>query len=178
MISLRALAMDPNDALAYAYKALLHATLGNLEISRDAALQAVAADPLSPLVRALSVMGFSQVGIEGCDATAALAAHQEALSADPATTKPQRPSCCRRTSTPCLVPSDIGRPCYTRWGRPAGSSAARAPGAAADAVRDAPRDVAGGEIGEVAGEAATREAALTGSPPKQGAVPSMTEVVS
>ena len=81
-------------------------------------------------------MGFSQVGIEGCDAAAALAAHQEALSADPATTKPQRPSCCRRT------------------------------------------DVAGGEIGEVAGEAATREAALTGSPPKQGAVPSMTEVVS
>ena len=80
----RALAMDPNDALAYAYKALLHATLGNLGISRDAAFRAVAADPLSPLVRALSVMGFPQVGIEGCDATAALAAHQEALSADPA----------------------------------------------------------------------------------------------
>ena len=31
---------------------------------------------------------------------------------------------------------------------------------------------------QLAGEAATHEAALTGSPPKQGAVPSMTEVVS
>jgi len=79
----RALATDPRDALALAYTAFLNGMLGNLEISRDAASNAVAADPLSLFVRAVSVMGFPTVGILGCDSVAALVRHDEALALDP-----------------------------------------------------------------------------------------------
>ena len=79
----RASATDPRDALALAYTAFLNGMLGNLEISRDAASNAVAADPLSLFVRAVSVMGFPTVGIPGCDSDAALVRHDEALELDP-----------------------------------------------------------------------------------------------
>jgi serine/threonine-protein kinase len=79
----RALALDPNEPLAHAYTAMLNGMLGNLERSKAAALRAVAADPLSVFVRALSVMGFPRDGIPGCDSAAALEAHEAALAMDP-----------------------------------------------------------------------------------------------
>jgi len=79
----RALALDPHEPLAHAYTAYLNAMLGNLEESKAAAARAVAADPLSLLARAVSVMGFPVHGIPGADSAAALAAHEEALRMDP-----------------------------------------------------------------------------------------------
>ena len=79
----RALAIDPHEPLAHAYLAYLNAMLGNLEESKAAAERAVAADPLSVFVRAVSVMGFPVHGIPGADSAAALAAHEEALRMDP-----------------------------------------------------------------------------------------------
>ena len=79
----RALALDPNDALAHAYTAFLNGLLGILEVSRAAAARAVAADPLSVFIRAVAVMGFPRVGITGCDSAAALEAHEAALTLDP-----------------------------------------------------------------------------------------------
>ena len=79
----RALARDPNDAVAHAYIAFLNGMLGQLEVSRAAAARAVAADPLSVFVRAVAVMGFPRDGIPGCDSAAALEAHEAALALDP-----------------------------------------------------------------------------------------------
>jgi serine/threonine protein kinase/tetratricopeptide (TPR) repeat protein len=78
-----ALALDPNEPLAHAYVAFLNGMLGNLEICRSAAARAVAADPLSLFIRAVSVMGFPHTGIPGCDSAAALEAHETALAMDP-----------------------------------------------------------------------------------------------
>jgi serine/threonine-protein kinase len=79
----RALAIDPNEPLAHAYVAYLNAMLGNLDVSKAAAARAIAADPLSLFIRAVSVMGFPPVGIPGADSVAALAAHETALAMDP-----------------------------------------------------------------------------------------------
>ena len=79
----RALAIDPHEPLAHAYVAYLNAMLGNLEESKAAGARAVAGDPLSVFVRAVSVMAFPVHGIPGADAAAALAAHEEALRMDP-----------------------------------------------------------------------------------------------
>jgi eukaryotic-like serine/threonine-protein kinase len=79
----RALALDPNDPHAHALTAILHGMLGNLEVCRGAAIRAVAADPLSLHIRAISVFGFPRVGIPGCDSAAALEAHETALAMDP-----------------------------------------------------------------------------------------------
>jgi len=79
----RALAIDPNEPLAHAYVAFLNGMLGNLEASKAAAARAVALDPLSTFVRAVSVMGFPVTGIPGADSAAALDAHEKALALDP-----------------------------------------------------------------------------------------------
>jgi serine/threonine-protein kinase len=79
----RALAIDPHEPLAHAYAAYLNGMLGNLEEAKAAAARAVAADPLSVFVRAVSVMGFPVHGIPGADSAAALAAHEAALEIDP-----------------------------------------------------------------------------------------------
>ena len=79
----RALAIDPNDALAHGYTAFRAAMLGEFETSAAAAARAVAADPLSVFVRAIAVMGFPRVGPPDCDSTAALRAHETALTIDP-----------------------------------------------------------------------------------------------
>ena len=79
----RALAIAPNEPLAHTYVALWNAMLGNLELARDAAARAAAADPLSTFIRGASVMGFPAVGIPGADSAAALAAHEAALAIDP-----------------------------------------------------------------------------------------------
>ena len=79
----RALAIDPNEPLAYAYLAFLNGMLGNLEASKAAAVRAVSLDPLSVFVRAVSVMGFPVVGVRGADSAAALDAHETALAIDP-----------------------------------------------------------------------------------------------
>jgi eukaryotic-like serine/threonine-protein kinase len=79
----RARAIDPNEPLVYAYSAFLNGMLGNLEASRSAAARAVALDPLSMFVRAVSVMGFPVVGMPGVDSAAALEAHEAALAMDP-----------------------------------------------------------------------------------------------
>ena len=79
----RALAIDPNEPLAHAYTAFLNSMLGNLELSRAAVARAVALDPLSVFVRAVSVMGFPVVGIAGADSAAALDAHETALAMEP-----------------------------------------------------------------------------------------------
>jgi serine/threonine-protein kinase len=79
----RALAIDPNEPLAHAYAAFLYGMLGNLEVSRAAALRAVSLDPLSLFVRAVSVMGFPVAGISGADSAAALDAHETAIAMDP-----------------------------------------------------------------------------------------------
>ena len=81
----RALAIDPNEPLAHAYYAFLHGMLGNLEISKAAMARAVAADPLSLVIRAFSVMGFPPKGIPGADSAAALEAHDAAIAMDPNT---------------------------------------------------------------------------------------------
>lgn len=79
----RALAIDPDEPLAHAYTAFLNGMLGNLEACRAAAARAVALDPLSVFIRVVAAMGFPRVGIAGCDAAAALAAHESALAMDP-----------------------------------------------------------------------------------------------
>ncbi len=79
----RALAIDPHEPLAHAYLAFLNGMLGNLEESKASAARAVANDPLSVFVRAISVMGFPVHGIPGADSAAALAAHEEGLAMDP-----------------------------------------------------------------------------------------------
>jgi serine/threonine-protein kinase len=79
----RALAIDPNEPLAHAYVAFLNGLLGNLEVAKTAAARAVAADPLSVFVRAVSVMGFPVHGIAGADSAAALEAHETALAMEP-----------------------------------------------------------------------------------------------
>jgi hypothetical protein len=52
-------------------------------MSAAAAVCAVAADPLSVFVRAISVMGFPRTGTPECDSAAALRAHEVALAMDP-----------------------------------------------------------------------------------------------
>ncbi len=79
----RARAIDPNEPLVYAYSAFLNGMLGNLEASKADASRAVALDPLSLFVRAVSVMGFPIVGIPGADTIAALEAHDAALAMEP-----------------------------------------------------------------------------------------------
>jgi serine/threonine-protein kinase len=79
----RALAIDPNEPLAHAYLAFLNAMLGNLDESSAAVARAIALDPLSVFIRAVSVMGFPVVGIPGADSAAALEAHETALALDP-----------------------------------------------------------------------------------------------
>jgi serine/threonine-protein kinase len=79
----RALAIDPNEPIAHAYVAFLNGMLGNLEVSKAAAARAIAADPLSTFVRAVSHMGFPVHGIPGADSEAALAANEAALAMDP-----------------------------------------------------------------------------------------------
>jgi serine/threonine protein kinase/tetratricopeptide (TPR) repeat protein len=79
----RALAIDPHEPLAHAYMAYLNAMLGKLDESKAAAARAIAADPLSVFVRAVSVMGLPVHGIPGADSAAALAAHEAALRMDP-----------------------------------------------------------------------------------------------
>jgi serine/threonine-protein kinase len=79
----RALSIDPNEPLAYTYLAYLNALLGHLETSKAAAARAIAADPLSLFIRAVSVMGFPVVGIPGADSAAALEVHETALGLDP-----------------------------------------------------------------------------------------------
>jgi tetratricopeptide (TPR) repeat protein len=79
----RALALDPNDALAHAYTAFHSGMLGDCATSAAAAARAVAADPLSTFVRAVSVMGFPRTGTPECDSAAALRAHEVALAMDP-----------------------------------------------------------------------------------------------
>jgi len=81
----RALAIDPDEPLAHAYTAFLNGMLGNLETAKAATARAVAADPLSLFIRAVSVMGFPPNGIPGADSAAALAAHETALAMDPNT---------------------------------------------------------------------------------------------
>ena len=79
----RALAIDPNDALAHAYTAFRAGMLGDCATAAAAAARAVAADPLSMFIRAVAVMGFPRAGPPGCDSAAALAAHEAALAMDP-----------------------------------------------------------------------------------------------
>ena len=79
----RALAIDPNEPLAHAYVAFLNGMLGNLEVSKAAAERAIALDPLSVFIRAVSVMGFPIKGIPGADSAAALAVHLTGLSMEP-----------------------------------------------------------------------------------------------
>jgi eukaryotic-like serine/threonine-protein kinase len=79
----RALAIDPNEPLAYTYLAFLNGLLGNLEAAKAAAARAIAADPLSVFVRAVAVMGFPVHGIAGADSAAALAMHEAALAVEP-----------------------------------------------------------------------------------------------
>ncbi len=79
----RALAIDPNQPVAHAYVAFMDGMLGNLEASKAAAARAVAADPLSVFIRAVSVMGFPVHGISGADSAAALEAHETALAMEP-----------------------------------------------------------------------------------------------
>jgi TolB-like protein len=79
----RALAIDLDEPLAHAYTAFLNGMLGNLEIVKAAVARAVAGDPLSLFIRAVSVMGFPVVGINGADSAAALDAHETALAMDP-----------------------------------------------------------------------------------------------
>src|SRR5439155_26279897 len=84
-----------------AYLAWLHGMLGNLEVSRVEAERAIAADPLSVFVRAVSVMGFPVNGIPGADSAAALAAHEAALAMEPNSVLNRWTSCVRL--------SDFGR---------------------------------------------------------------------
>ena len=79
----RALQLDPHDAIAHTYSAVLHSMLGNLEQSRASAARAVAADPLSAFVRGVSVLCFPEEGIPGCDAAARLAHADAGLALDP-----------------------------------------------------------------------------------------------
>jgi eukaryotic-like serine/threonine-protein kinase len=79
----RALAIDPNEPMAHTYLAFLNGMLGNLDAAKAAAARAVAADPLSVFVRAVSVMGFPVRGIAGADSVAALAMHEAALTMEP-----------------------------------------------------------------------------------------------
>ena len=78
-----ALAIDPNEPVAHAYVALLDAMLGRLEMAKVASARAIAADPLSVFVRAVSVMGFPVRGIPGADSAAALAVHEAAIAMEP-----------------------------------------------------------------------------------------------
>ena len=78
-----ALEREPDNALAHGYVAFLNGMLGRLDASRAAAARAIAADPLSPFLSAIAVMGFPRDGIAGCDAHAALATHEAALAKDP-----------------------------------------------------------------------------------------------
>src|SRR5206468_2313340 len=79
----RALAIDPHESIAHAYLAWMNGMLGNLEVAKAEAARAIAADPLSVFVRAVSVMGFPVRGIPGADSAAALAAHEAALVMEP-----------------------------------------------------------------------------------------------
>ena len=79
----RALAIDPHEPTAHAYLAWLNGMLGNLEVAKAEAERAMAADPLSVFVRAVSVMGFPRNGIPGVDSAAALAVEDGALAIDP-----------------------------------------------------------------------------------------------
>jgi TolB-like protein len=79
----RALALDPHEPMAHAYLAWMHGMLGNLEAAKAEAERAMAADPLSVFVRAVSVMGFPRNGIPGVDSAAALAVEEGALAIDP-----------------------------------------------------------------------------------------------
>jgi eukaryotic-like serine/threonine-protein kinase len=79
----RARAIDPNEPLVYTFLAYLNSLLGNLEVAKAAAARAIAADPLSIYVNAVSVMGYPVHGIDGADSTAALAMHEAALLREP-----------------------------------------------------------------------------------------------
>jgi type IV pilus assembly protein PilB len=76
----RALAIDPDLPLALALRATWFGMLGDYASCRVAAERAIAADPLAPHVRALAVATFPHHGPPGCDAAAALAAHEAALA--------------------------------------------------------------------------------------------------
>ena len=79
-----ALARDPNDSLAHAYRAAVQGLLGNWAACKAAARRAIEADPLSPLVRAISTMTFFAEDDSGADAAAALVQHDIGLDLEPA----------------------------------------------------------------------------------------------
>ena len=80
---MRAIQRDPNEPLAHAYMAFLSGMLGDLETAKAAVARAIALDPLSLFIRAVSVMGFPVRGIPGADSAAAVEAHETALAMDP-----------------------------------------------------------------------------------------------
>jgi serine/threonine protein kinase/tetratricopeptide (TPR) repeat protein len=80
---LRALRRDPNDALANAYLSFANGLLGRWEACKAASKRAVECDPLSPFVRAVSVIAFHSVDDPDAGAQAALVRHDEGLALDP-----------------------------------------------------------------------------------------------
>jgi serine/threonine-protein kinase len=79
----RALAADPNDAIAAGYLAYWNGLMGNWRACVSAARRAIELDPLSPFVRAISALGMVSTTDSDADAAAALRLHDEALALDP-----------------------------------------------------------------------------------------------
>jgi tetratricopeptide (TPR) repeat protein len=80
---LRALQRDPNDALANAYLSFVNGLLGRWEACKAASKRAIECDPLSPFVRAVSVIAFLSPSDPDAGAEAALRQHDQALALDP-----------------------------------------------------------------------------------------------
>jgi serine/threonine-protein kinase len=80
---LRALQRDPNDALANAYLSFTNGLFGRWEACKSASKRAIECDPLSPFVRAVSVIAFHSLTDPDAGAEAALRQHDQALALDP-----------------------------------------------------------------------------------------------
>jgi serine/threonine protein kinase/tetratricopeptide (TPR) repeat protein len=78
-----ALRHNPNDALAHAYLALANGLLQRWDSCTAASKRAIECDPLSPFVRAVSVIAFLSTDDPEAGAEAALVQHDEALALDP-----------------------------------------------------------------------------------------------
>ena len=80
---LRALQRDPNDVLANAYLSFTNGLFGRWEACKSASKRAIELDPLSPFVRAVSVIAFHSLTDPDAGAEAALRQHDQALALDP-----------------------------------------------------------------------------------------------
>jgi eukaryotic-like serine/threonine-protein kinase len=79
----RAIRHNPNDALAHAYLALANGLLQRWRECTASSKRAIECDPLSPFVRAVSVIAFLSTDDPDAGAEAALAQHDQALALDP-----------------------------------------------------------------------------------------------